>query len=161
MPKYPTSGPSSTGLGGFGTQGSRAGSKGITVQLEGMAAFKARFKKLKAGVTMAGPALAREFAEDIAETARDLAPFDPDNTTEPHVRDNVHVRSKGMGAEVYVNRGGVRDEVPAYLEFGTYKMAARPFLAPAGRMVVETHGAKRASRRIGGLLSPRGIRFEG
>ena len=158
---YPATGPSSQGLGGFGTAGSRAGSQGITVRLDGMEKFLAKFKTYKAGVTLAGPALASEFARDIAETAKDLAPFDPDNTTEPHVRDNIHVRRKGTGAEVYVNRGGVRDEVPAYLEFGTFKMAARPFLSPAARMVVEAHGARTASRRIGGLLSPRGIRFEG
>ena len=159
--KYPSSGPSSKGLGGFGTSGSRSGSQGITVELADVAQFKARFKKYKAGVTLAGSALTRAFAEDVAETARDLAPFDPDNTTEPHVRDNIHVRSSGQASEVYVNRGGVRDEVPAYLEFGTFKMAARPFLFPAGRMVLESHGLKTAHRRIGGLLAPRGIRFEG
>ena len=158
---YPDSGPSSTGLGGFGTKGSRGARNSISVSLEGLDKFRAKFKTYYAGVTMAGPSLAREFAEDIAETARDLAPFDPENTTEPHVRDSIHVRSAGTGAEVFVNRGGVRDEVPAYLEFGTFQMAARPFLAPAARMVVEAHGANAAARRIGGLLSPRGIRFEG
>jgi len=154
-----------SGLGGFGSgpadiNGARG--SGLTVELEGLAALKARFKVFKAGIVVAGlQALPRAVAEDIAEVAKDFAPFDPDNGGEPHVRDNINVRSIKAGAEVFVNRGGVRDEVPAYLEFGTYRMAARPFLKSAGRMVFEAGGVKKASRRVGGLLSPRGIRFEG
>lgn len=154
-----------SGIGGFGSGPSSInGGRGqkLTVTLEGMAALRARFKIFKAGIAVTGTqALPYAICEDIAEAAEDLAPFDPTNTTEPHVRDNINVRSIPGGAEVYVNRGGVRDEVPAYLELGTYKMAARPFLKPAGRMVFESGGIRRASRGVGGLLSPRGIRFEG
>ena len=161
MTGYPSSGPSSLGKGGFGSPGTHGAGNTISVSLEGLAKFKARFKQLKAGVALGGGGIATAVAADIAETAKDLAPFDPENTTEPHVRDSIHVRRKGTGAEVFVNRGGVRDEVPAYLEFGTINMAARPFLVPAARMVIEAHGLKAASRKIGGLLSPRGIFYEG
>lgn len=154
-----------SGIGGFGSGPSSVnGARGtkLDIKLEGVAALKAKFKVLKAGIAVSGmQALPMAIADDIAEAARDLAPFDPDNTTEPHVRDSIHVRPIPGGAEVFVNRGGVRDEVPAYLELGTYKMAARPFLSPAGRLVFEAGGIKAATRRVGGLMSPRGIRFEG
>ena len=155
---YPSSGPSSRGKGGFGTPGTHGAGNVISVEVKGMKKLLARFKQYKAGVVVGGGVLAREVAEDIAEHARDGAPFDPDNTTEPHVRDNVYVRQRGpRAAEVFVNRGGVRDEVPAYLEFGTFKMAARPFLGPAADQVMAANGLAAASRRIGGLLSPKGI----
>ena len=125
---YPSSGPASLGLGGLGSGGTHGPNNRISIELDGLPQFLARFKQYKAGVLMAGPGISMAVAGDIAEVARDWAPFDPENTSEPHVRDSIHVRKAGDGAEVYVNRGGVRDEVPAYLEFGTYKMAARPFL---------------------------------
>ena len=130
---YPSSGPASLGLGGLGSGGTHGPNNRISIELDGLPQFLVRFKQYKAGVLMA----------------------------EPHVRDSIHVRKAGDGAEVYVNRGGVRDEVPAYLEFGTYKMAARPFLKPAGRAVIEAYGVKKAARQMGGLLKPRGLLFEG
>lgn len=148
-------------MGGFGSGGTRGAGNRISIELDGLARLAAKFKQVGAGVTIAGSAISMAVADDIADVAKDLAPFDPDNTTEPHVRDSIRTRRAGTGAEVFVNRGGVRDEVPAYLEFGTYKMAARPFLKPAARLVMEAYGVKKAARQVGGLLKPRGILFEG
>lgn len=127
----------------------------VTVEVLGENKLAANFKRYKAGVLIAGPSIAGNLAKNIAEVAADLAPFDPENTTEPHVRDNIKVRRAGDGAEVFVNRGGVRDEVPAYLEFGTYKMAPRPFLHPALNLTLSAFGVQRAARMTGGLLSPK------
>lgn len=131
------------------------GSGPVTVEVMGLTKLKSNFLKYQKGVLIAGPVIAGKVAENIAEVAKDLAPFDPENTTEPHVRDNINIRKKGMGAEVFVNRGGVRDDVPAYLEFGTYKMAPEPFLHPALNLVLTTFGVQRAARQVGGLLSPK------
>lgn len=135
--------------------GTLYGSGPVTVEVMGMTKLKSNFRKYQKGVLIAGPAIAGKVAQNIAEVAEDLAPFDPENTTEPHVRDNINVRRKGTGAEVFVNRGGVRDDVPAYLEFGTYKMAPEPFLHPALNLVLTTFGVQRAAREVGGLLSPK------
>lgn len=161
MAGYPTSGAASTGIGGFGSGGTHGAGNIITMEFLGMAKLMAKFKQYKAGVVIGGALIAHEVAEDIAAAAEDFAPFDPENSTEPHVRDSIHTRRRGKGAEVFVNRGGVRDEVPAYLEFGTYKMAARPFLKPAAELVINSYGLKRASRKVGGLLGPTGIRHTG
>lgn len=132
------------------------GSGPVTLEIIGENKLAANFKKYRAGVLMAGPSIAGAVADNVAEVAKDLAPFDPENTAEPHVRDNIEVRASGStGAEVFVNRGGVRDEVPAYLEFGTYKMAPRPFLHPALNLVLSSLGVQRAARMTGGLLSPK------
>jgi len=132
------------------------GSGPVTVEVIGLTKLKSNFLKYQKGVLIAGPAIANAVAENIAEVAEDLAPFDPDNTTEPHVRDNIKVRKAGAtGSEVFVNRGGVRDDVPAYLEFGTYKMAPEPFLHPSLNLVLTTFGVEKAVAQVGGLLSPK------
>ena len=121
----------------------------MSVDVKGGDKLKARFKVWRAGLTYSGEAIPKEVAEDAAEIARELVAQDTGRTSQ-----NVRVRGRRGGAEVVVTRGGVRDEVPAYLEFGTYKMAARPFLAPAGRMATSAAGLRRASRKVGGLLEP-------
>jgi len=131
------------------------GSGPVSIEVIGGQKLKSNFKKYKKGVLIAGPTIAGAVAKNIAEVAKDLAPFDPENTSEPHVRDNIHIRKIATGAEVFVNRGGTRDDVPAYLEFGTYKMAPRPFLHPALNLVLTTFGVQRGARKVGGLLSPK------
>lgn len=121
----------------------------LTAELKGMGKLRARFKVFGAGLQYSATALPREVAEDIAEVARELVAKDTGRTSM-----NVRVRARRGGAVVVVTRGGVRDEVPAYLEFGTHKMAARPFLKPAADLVVNAAGLKRAIRATGGLLEP-------
>ena len=142
-----------SGTGGFGSgPPSIAGGRGssLSIDVKGMGKLKARFKVFGAGLAFSATQLPVEVAEDIAEVARELVAKDTGRTSQ-----NVRVRrGRGM-ATVVVTRGGERDEVPAYLEFGTHKMAARPFLKPAGQMATSAHGLTTATRRIGGLLEPK------
>ena len=121
----------------------------LTAELKGMGKLRARFKVFGAGLQYSAKALPREVAEDIAEVARELVAKDTGRTSM-----NVRVRARRGGAVVVVTRGGERDEVPAYLEFGTHKMAARPFLKPAADLAVSARGLNAAVRRTGGLLEP-------
>jgi hypothetical protein len=121
----------------------------LTAKLEGMGKLRARFKVFGAGLQYSATALPKEVAENIAEVAREIVAVDTGRTSM-----NVRVRSARGGAVVVVTRGGERDEVPAYLEFGTHKMAARPFLKPAADLVVNAAGLRRAVRSTGGLLAP-------
>lgn len=141
-----------SGLGGFGSAGASAnGGRGsmLTAELKGMGRLRARFKVFGAGIQYSAGALPREIAEDIAEIARELVAVDTGRTSQ-----NVRVRGSRGRAVVSVTRGGQRDEVPAYLEFGTHKMAARPFLRPAGQMATSAAGLTKAVRQVGGLLEP-------
>ncbi len=121
----------------------------LTAELKGMGALRARFKVFGAGLSYSATALPKEVAENIAEVAREIVARDTGRTSM-----NVRVRARRGGAVVVVTRGGERDEVPAYLEFGTHKMAARPFLKPAADLAVSARGLKSAVRRTGGLLEP-------
>jgi HK97 gp10 family phage protein len=121
----------------------------LTAELKGVGKLKAKFKVFGAGIQMSATALPKEIAENIAEVARELVAVDTGRTSM-----NVRVRASRGGAVVVVTRGGQRDEVPAYLEFGTHKMAARPFLKPAADLVVTAAGLKRAVRSTGGLIAP-------
>lgn len=113
-----------------------------------------KFKQYAAGLAMNVDDIAEDLAHSIAEAARDLVPYDYDNTTEPHVQDNIKVEREGRTIKVVASRGGVRDEVPIYLEIGTWKMAARPFMKPAVELVLMSGGVARASASVGGLLGP-------
>jgi hypothetical protein len=121
----------------------------LTAELKGMGKLRARFKVFGAGLSYSSTALPKEIAEDIAKVARELVAKDTGRTSL-----NVRVRARKGGAVVVVTRGGERDEVPAYLEFGTHKMAARPFLKPAADLAVSARGLNAAVRRTGGLLEP-------
>jgi hypothetical protein len=121
----------------------------MSIDVKGGAKLKARFRGWAAGLTYAGTNIPKEIAEDIADVARELVAKDTGRTSQ-----NIRVRSRRKGAEVVVTRGGVRDVTPIMLELGTHKMAARPFLRPAGQMATSAAGLKRASRKVGGLIEP-------
>jgi hypothetical protein len=121
----------------------------LTAELKGMGKLRARFKVFGAGLQYSATALPKEVAEEIAKIAREIVAVDTGRTSQ-----NVRVRASRGRAVVVVTRGGERDEVPAYLEFGTHKMAARPFLKPAGDMATSSAGMHGAVRRVGGLLEP-------
>lgn len=60
-------------------------------------------------------------AESVAEYAREICPVDTGE-----LRDSISVSQSESGAVVYAEA-----EHGIYVEFGTYKMAAQPFLVPA------------------------------
>lgn len=60
-------------------------------------------------------------AETVKEHAQSICPVDTGN-----LRDSIAVSQDGTGAEISANT-----DYAAYVEFGTSKMAAQPFLVPA------------------------------
>ena len=59
--------------------------------------------------------------EAVADEARTMCPVDTGN-----LRDSIAVSAGDSGAQISANT-----DYAAYVEFGTYKMAAQPFLVPA------------------------------
>ncbi len=62
-----------------------------------------------------------EFCEVMADTARDLTPYDTG-----HNRDSINHEVSGMTGKVYTESG-----YGGWLEIGTSKMAAQPYFRPA------------------------------
>jgi hypothetical protein len=124
----------------------------ITIKLANQAKVLGRFKQHAAGVVIAGQVIAKGVAEEIAEVARDLVPVESGKTKE-----SIRVESEHPDGDfvVVVDRFGDKPEVPIYLEIGTFKMAARPFLKPASDLVMASGGLLKQSTQIGGLLSPK------
>ena len=60
-------------------------------------------------------------AEAVADTARGMCPVDTGT-----LKGSIDVSGNGNSAEVFAEA-----DYAVYVEFGTYKMAAQPFLAPA------------------------------
>lgn len=121
--------------------------KFLEMELSGVEKLKARFRKIEAGLELTMNEVTYEVAQDIAEAARVLVAVDTGKT-----KQNIKAeRGRGF-SKVSVTRGGERDVVPAYLELGTHKMAARPFLKPAGEMAMSAGSTRKALREVGGLL---------
>lgn len=121
----------------------------FTVELANGASFLARFKMRRAGLALQAKRLEKEVADDIAAAARDFVAVETGKTKE-----NIRTGRRMGGTAVIADRGGDKPEVPIYLELGTYKMAARPFMRPAADLVMASRGLSRAAKRIGGLLPP-------
>jgi hypothetical protein len=86
-------------------------------------------------------------AEDMVTVAKDLVAKD-----ELKVMKSIRAEKRGDGWAVVADRGGERDAVAIYLEIGTHKMAARPYLVPASRLVLASGGIYKAIKQAGGLL---------
>lgn len=96
--------------------------------------LKNRLPQIKGAMQKAAAALANNTAEEICEIAKQLAPYDEKHKgDEPHLRDTIHTESyadNSMAKNVVVDSNhGV------YVEFGTHKMEAQPFLRPAAESV--------------------------
>lgn len=110
----------------------------------GLARFQARMRAIpKAAREAVRPALVKG-AEEIAGAAKNLAPVD-----EGDLRDSVEVTAPGGttpgGTALHELQAAVStdDYKARWVEFGTVKMAARPFFWPAFRL-----HRKRAANRI-------------
>lgn len=140
-----------SGIGGFGSgtsamNGARGAS--LSIDVRGMDSLQAGFRQRMAGLEGRMSAVTYKIAQDIAEVARDIVAYDTGKTSQ-----NI-VAKRGRGESIVsATRGGERDVVPAYLELGTHKMAARPFMKPAGEMAIAAGATKEALREVGGLLS--------
>ena len=118
------------------------------------AVIHARFKDHIDSLEMNGPILSRKLAEQVAVVAKQLVAKD-----KRKVMANIKAGSAPGSfwqGQVIATRGGERDIVPALLELGTWKMAPRPFMKPAGRMVVASQGAKLIVREMNGLIQHNG-----
>lgn len=90
-------------------------------------------------------------AEDMVVVAKELVPKD-----EHRVERSIRAEKRGKDWYLVADRLGQRDAVAIYLEIGTHKMAARPYLVPSGRLVLASGGLLRANREAGGLLGRTG-----
>lgn len=86
-------------------------------------------------------------AERIAEYGRDFVPVATGAT-----RESIRTEKSSDGWLVIADRGGDHPGVPAFLEFGTVKMAERPFFRPAVEIVTGTSAVSAEVKAIGGLL---------
>lgn len=125
----------------------------ISIDFPNLGQILGRFKQIGAGAEVQVQRMAEALADDIVDTAKDLVAVDTERT-----RDSIRRERRGRDVVVVVDRLGERPEVPIYLEIGTYKMAARPFLKPSADLVLASGGLMRASTRVGGLLAPTGAR---
>ena len=127
----------------------------IDIDVVGLKRLRGNFKTYKAGIVAQADNMVEAIADDIVEVAKDLVAVDSGKT-----RDSIRKGTRDGDLVVVADRFGDRPEVPIYLEIGTFKMAARPFLKPAGDIVMSSHGLQRRIIGMGGLLAPmRGIGF--
>ena len=128
--------------GGYGTGNT------ITLTLLGLPKLIGRFKQAQAGLYLQAQRLEMNIAREVAEVAQSLVAYDTGKT-----HDSIRAVRRGQ-TMVIADRGGDRPEVPIYLEIGTFKMAARPFMVPALDIVLSSRGLQRGVLEIGGLLPP-------
>ena len=109
-------------------------------------------------------------ARVIRDAARDLAPYDPSRTSGVHLRDGIVVKRKKNTNDIMIigtqTRGSKAVPHAHLLEFGTVKMSAKPFLAPAAAMTqqkaigkmfnVMANGILRESKKLAGIKPKRG-----
>ncbi|MFQ5774191.1 MAG: HK97-gp10 family putative phage morphogenesis protein [Kiloniellaceae bacterium] len=110
----------------------------VRIRVAGRNRLEAKLRRVSAAVERAVAGAVQAGAADVREAARELldqpraggpsAPGEPPRKQSGRLRDNIFVRSTddGLGAEV-----GTDLDYGAHLEFGTQKMAARPWLLPA------------------------------
>ncbi len=96
--------------------------------------------------------VANHLADAMAEAARDLVAKE-----EQKVAKSIRVERRSDAWTVVADRGGERDEVAVYLEVGTHKMAPRPYMVPAERLVLASGGLYKAMKAAGGLLGQTNI----
>ncbi|WP_337177658.1 HK97-gp10 family putative phage morphogenesis protein [Paludisphaera sp.] len=121
-------------------------------RVRGLSQLKRRCKAVSRGVAVAVDAGVVDGAEAIAADARTRAPVDSGE-----LRDAIKVEhpprlGSRSEAVVVVDPADIEgDYHPAYAEFGTSKMPARPFLTPAadaGRRTILRRVAARARRAL-------------
>lgn len=89
----------------------------IKIEISGLGEADAVLASVRTDVADA----VRKAAEAVAEEARRMCPVDTGA-----LRNSITVSSDGSGAEVIAGK-----DYAVFVEFGTYKTAAQPFLVPA------------------------------
>jgi len=114
------------------------------VELSGMDEMLARLQGIGGNVKEAGEKALKKGAEVIRQAMSDGSPTGTLNTQSwqykagkkyavEHLKDNIIIsKVKGVGVRRYVNVGAEKHFFYAkFFEFGTVKMAAKPFMEPA------------------------------
>lgn len=135
------------GPAGSSFSGGRGAGNVVWIELPNKAMVSGRIKQHAAGLELREKAIMANLAEELVFTAKDLVAIDSGKT-----KDSIRHEQRGKDRYVVVDRHGDKPEVPIYLEIGTHKMAARPFLVPAANLVLAGGGELRAVRGAGGLL---------
>ena len=95
-------------------------------------------------------------ARVIRDAAKELAPYDPSRTAGVHLRDGIVVKRKKNTNDIMIigtqTRGSKAVPYAHLLEFGTVKMSARPFLAPAAAMMQQKAIGKMFNNLSNGIL---------
>lgn len=92
-------------------------------KIRGLSAVKKELRKLSAEARKAGKRAVNASARAVRDSARSRVPV---KTGELKKSITTRVSRKGIGARV-----GTNDEAGPFVEFGTVRQAAKPFLFPA------------------------------
>lgn len=107
----------------------------IRVKMEGVAELKAALEELgEVTATKVGVRANREAAAELRDNLQAVAPYDPTERERKygHLRDEIRVRkvkARALHTIVHIVSTG-RAFWGSFLEFGTVKMAARPWWRP-------------------------------
>ncbi len=107
---------------------------GMTVDVQGANTLISALGALDVMTQVRAMAAIVDAANACADDARSTVPFDDSNTdaNHEHLRDTEYVHFEELGAEV-----GFDSDHAVYVELGTYKMAAQPYLLPAFELAVQ------------------------
>lgn len=105
--------------------------------IRGMAQCLARFARAEVLAEVAAQAGAKTAAQEIAETARSLVPVDTGT-----LHDSIAVNDAGVG---------IGAPYAAFVEFGTSRNSAQPYVRPAMDEVKETGPAQAAEAVLRGV----------
>jgi len=104
-------------------------------------------RTISSSLDVRSEAVISHLADDFVRVAKDLVAKE-----EHEVEKSIRKERRGDGWYIVADRGGVRDEAAVYLEIGTHKMAPRPYMVPASRLVLASGGLYKAQKAAGGLL---------
>lgn len=119
----------------------------VTASLQGLGRALRRIRLLPVQVNEARNDAIREWADDLEKTAKDLAPV-----RRGIMRDSIESRANLNAGTAYVRVIGSATDYAYYVEKGTSKMDAQPFLGPAAQIHRRTgeQALRRAvPRRVG------------
>lgn len=135
------------GMFGSTFTGGRASGNTVWIELPNADQVVGRIRQDAAGLEYKTENIISFLADEMVDVAKSLVAVDTHKT-----QDSIRKERRSDGWYIVVDRFGDKPEVPIYLEIGTWKMAARPFLVPASNLVMSSGGLMRANKMAGGLL---------
>lgn len=112
----------------------------VRVRVIGEERLLARIRDIIDAMKSGGADASRETAEFIKDRAQDLVPVDTGR-----LRDSIRVTK--VGSREYTVGPGDEVEYAEYVEFGTSRMAAQPYMRPAAE-IARREFPRRVARRI-------------